>query len=345
MQYIVEKFNFEVSNINEYIEFLENYVMNILNPKVSNIEDSVKNLDELKSKNNNNIEKVTKEINKIELKELPNWAKSIDARSQEGELIEYIMQELEVTDDTEKIIESIKEELESICIIKGDQEDGDFYLNLYNSREEICKYVELSKNIYNNILYYDKENELKILINNEKALKLIDTKNKINIYRQAFNQLVFLFDSTVFDIIKNKFNENFFAWINYFNKDESIKLKDIGSNEDYNNFKLMIIEKLLKKCYLRDLIEILHREYKNIFYIGKVDTYIDFIEMINRRNCHIHNNGIVDNSYLGIDRNNTQPRYNKYNFQLGEYIEIDKKYFEKSLKNCIGLLDNIKGID
>ena len=36
---------------------------------------------------------------------------------------------------------------------------------------------------------------------------------------------------------------------------------------------------------------------------------------------------------------------NKYNFQLGEYIEIDKKYFEKSLKNCIGLLVNIKGID
>ena len=55
---------------------------------------------------------------------------------------------------------------------------------------------------------------------------------------------------------------------------------DKRTNEDYNNFKLMIIEKLLKKCYLRDLIEILHREYKNIFYIGKVDTYIDFIEMI-----------------------------------------------------------------
>ena len=84
MQYIVDKFNFEVSNINEYIEFLENYVINILYPKVSNIEDAVKNLDELKSKNNNNIEKVTKEINEIELKELPNWAKSIDVRSQEG---------------------------------------------------------------------------------------------------------------------------------------------------------------------------------------------------------------------------------------------------------------------
>lgn len=341
---IVDVFNSEVDNILEYVTFLEdNIITNTLSKR--NINEIFDNLSSLKSNNENEIEIINDILKNFELKELPQWFKDIDVRSYEGELIEYLLEIIsnEGKDDTEEIMNSVEGHLEALCIMYGDCINSDFLIRLYNDKEKLREFIELSKILNSQNCYFDYKHRLEKLINYNKALNLIDIKSNTNIYRQSFVQLIFVFDSVMFDVVRYKFNENFFEWVNYF-KDDNIKLKDIGSNSDFEEFKSMVIEQQLKKCYLKDLIEIMNKKYKSIFNINSKDTYVNYREIINRRNCHIHNNGIVDKSYLGIDKNNNEPKYNIFGLKEGDYAYIDKKYFEDALNSCNELLNNITHI-
>lgn len=342
MQKIIDGFNSEVNNIKEYVAFLEeNIIANSISKR--NINEIFNNLSSLKSNSDNEIKLINDILKSLEVEQLPQWFKDIDVRSNEGELIEYILETInnEGIDDIEVIMKSIESELEALCIIFGETENGEFLYTLYDDKEKLKEFISLSKVLNLNNTYFDYKHRLEQLNNYNKALNLIDTKNNTNIYRQAFVQLIFVFDSVIFDVIRYKFNEDFFGWVNYFKKDDTIKLHDIGSNKNFEDFKSMVIEKQLKNCYVKDLIDILHRNYKDIFIIDNKDTYVDFIEIINRRNCHIHNNGIIDNSYLGINKMNSKPKYNKYKYKLGEYAEIDKAYFESTMNYCNHLLNRI----
>lgn len=342
MQKIVDGFNSEVNNIKEYVEFLEdNIISNTLSMR--NINEVFDNLLSLKSNNDNEIRLINSILSTSKLGQLPQWFKDIDVRSNEGELLEHIIEIItnEDKDSTEEIAECIKGHLEALCIMFGDTIESDFLLELYDNEEKLKEFIEFSKELHSQNCYFDYKNRLQQLINYNKALNLIDTKSNTNIYRQAFVQLIFVFDSVMFDIIRYKFNEDFFTWINYFKKDDTIRLQDIGNSENFEEFKLMVIEKQLKNCYVKDLIDILNKNYNEIFIIDNKNTYVDFREIINRRNCHIHNNGIVDNSYLGINKSNSNPKYNKYNLQLGQYAKIDKAYFECAMYYCIHLLEGV----
>lgn len=342
MQKIIDGFNSEVNNIKEYVKFLEeNIIANSISTR--NINEIFKNLSSLRCNSNDEIKYINDILKNLEVEELPQWFKDIDVRSNEGGIIDYILETINDgdKDDIEEIMESIKEELELQCMMFGETEDGDFLCTLHNDEEKLKEFISLSKVLHLNNTYFDYKHRLEQLNNYNKALNLIDTKNNTNIYRQAFVQLIFVFDSVIFDVIRYKFNEDFFRWVNFFKKDDTIKLKDIGNNENFEEFRSMVIEKQLKNCYIKDLIDILYNNYKDVFIIDNKDAYVDFREIINRRNCHIHNNGIIDNSYLGINKINSNPQYNKYNFQLGEYAEIDKKYFENTLYYCNKLIENL----
>ena len=340
MQKIIDGFNSEVNNIKEYVVFLEeNIIANTLSKR--NINEIFDNLSSLRSNNDDEIRLINDILKNLEIEKLPQWFKDIDARSNEGEFIEYLLEIIsnEGKDDTQEMMYAVKGHLEALYIMYGDCIGSDFLIELYENKEKLREFVELSKALHKQKNYFDYQHRLEQLINYNKALNLIDTKSNTNIYRQAFVQLIFVFDSVMFDIIRYKFNEKFFEWVNYFN-DDNIKLKDIGSNSDFEEFKSMVIEQQLKKCYLKDLIEIIHKNYKSIFNINGKDTYVSYREIINRRNCHIHNNGIVDKSYLGIDKNNNEPRYNIFGFREGDCAYIDKKYFENALNSCNKLLNN-----
>lgn len=81
-----------------------------------------------------------------------------------------------------------------------------------------------------------------------------------------------------------------------------------------------------------------------LFNIDGEIKYANFIEMINRRNCHIHNNGVIDNSYLGINKINDKPEFNIYNFSIGSYAEINRQYLDESLYYCSVFMNNLTQI-
>ncbi len=338
LEKIYSQFKRETEVIKEYIDFMEKSV--VLNGLSENVHynDDIKSIQSkieiLKQKNLEDISTLQSSIEKSQLYEIPVWFAIIDARSEEGEFVNYIFELIDSNiTDREKILAETQGELEAMCITKGDLIGGDFYLELYDNQEKTYEYIDNSLKAFHNNSVSDTEKELEVLKNYEKLLRLIDIRNNINIYRQAFIQLVALFDALVFECFRIQFSRNFFVWLKFFDND-NIKLHEIANSNNFDDFKIMIIEKKLKSLYLKDLLDVLNKHNSLCFNIDGEIKYVYFREMINRRNCHIHNNGIVDKAYLGIDKSNTNQIFNVFNFVIGSYAEIDKEYLNIAIDYC-----------
>lgn len=358
LEEINDHFNREISVIKEHINFMEmSVILTGLKDKklstsiaivddydTSNISNIQNKIEDLSLKNKNDILVIQNEIAESRFYEIPEWFSSIDGRSDEGELVSFIYELINSgTDDRDGIMSELSNELESLCIMKGENIGGEFYLDLYDNKEKVYEYIDFTLKAYHNNTIYQNKEKLQELKNIEKLFRLIDTKNNINIYRQAFIQLVALFDAFVFDIIRIHFLNNFFVWLKLFEND-TVKLHDIAECNTFDDFENSIVGKKLKSVYLKDLMNILKNHNPDLFIMDGESKYVNFIEMINRRNCHIHNNGVVDNSYLGISKNNEKPAYNIYGFGLGSYAEIEQSYFNMCLNDCCEFITKISTI-
>lgn len=358
LEKLYDQFNRETVTIKEHIEFMErSVVLNGLreNKKtiysftndldVDNIKIIQTVIDKLNEKNQDDISKLKDKIEKSKLNEIPEWFKSIDVRSQEGEIVDIIFEQIDDNIvDREEIYKAVSSQIEALCITEGENIDGDFYLNLFDCKERIYEYIDCSLKAYYNNSIFEDIHELQVLKNFEKLLRLVDTKNNINIYRQAFIQLVALFDAFVFECFEVQFSNNFFKWLKLFDKD-NISLNEIANNNNFDDLKNMIIERVLKGLYLKDLLIILNENNPSLFNIEGKTKYANFREIINRRNCHIHNNGIIDKAYLGINRNDAKSKFNLHNFALGDYAEINKEYLLVALECCSQFIKNLIKIE
>ena len=102
-----------------------------------------------------------------------------------------------------------------------------------------------------------------------------------------------------------------------------------------------MIHKQLAGRYLSELINKL-KKYRPSLFTGV--EYPVLMEMIERRNIHLHNKGIVDEKYCGF--------FNIYHFCDGEYAFIGDKYlftivfntlsqFTKNMEKELNI-DNVK---
>lgn len=153
-------------------------------------------------------------------------------------------------------------------------------------------------------------------------LQINDDENIVNNYRQSFILLVTILDAAVFDITEKLLKDKFFSFISKFTDGkEKIKYSEMGNYVDENDFFDHIISDVLKPKYIKELLiyysEILDGEFKEML--------PKFIEMINRRNVHLHNNGVVDTKYI--------EKYNLFNKSIGDILAIDKNYYHDSFNN------------
>lgn len=330
---ITNGFELELNNIKEYIEFIEeNIVVNTYKKyNFNNICEISENLEIITEQSNEKLNKLYLELSRINTDKLKS---SFDFSYREGEIIDFICELFE--SNREITEEEILEEV--INYIEKDYIEPGFELkelhNLYNNKNKCKEFVAKSIELYEKNRYQEIIEEMSALDNYRKSLKLIDTKKNINIYRQSFLQLVAIFDSTVFDIIRLKYNERFFEWIKLF-KNESIKYHEIGNSKSFEDFKSNIIDKQIKGYYIKELLDIINNnsEYKSVFSINGEYKYREYREIISRRNAHIHNNGIVDDKY--------STDYNIYSKNIGEYIEINKEYFDKAYTYIRALVEKI----
>jgi hypothetical protein len=157
--------------------------------------------------------------------------------------------------------------------------------------------------------------------------RLLSSDAQVGVLRQGFILLMTTFDAAVFDLVRVKLRKGFFALIGVFGKQEKVSLQEIGEGGTFEAFRDGIIEEQLKKRYLKDLLFILEALDVKCTDEGAGDRFVQLIEMVLRRNVHVHNRGVVDERYLERDQNG-RPKYNLYNLSLGDVACIDESYWE-----------------
>ncbi len=178
--------------------------------------------------------------------------------------------------------------------------------------------------------YADLQRSISTIDDMDISSKMFGDKSDINVLRQAFITLMALFDASMFDIVKLAITRDF-TLINLFGKSEKLSVEEISKFKSFDNLKDSIIEKALKEKYLKEILFNLNAQ--KIALIGEEDEFGHLIEMVLRRNVHLHNRGIVDNKYLEPNASGA-PQYNIYNLSLGSVASIDAQYWERANRLC-----------
>lgn len=94
----------------------------------------------------------------------------------------------------------------------------------------------------------------------------------------------------------------------------------------FEEFSSQVIETIIAGKYVADLMEILYKYKKDVFFISHVDRFSEALEIIQRRNLHVHKKGIVDEEYF------TKGNGSELGVQKGEYAVIDDEYFNRAIE-------------
>lgn len=158
--------------------------------------------------------------------------------------------------------------------------------------------------------------------------------SEINVLRQGFVLLMTAFDAAVFDLTRIALRRKFFDLIGAFAEKDKVTLKILGEAGSFETFRDKMIEDQLKKRYLKDLLSLLETLGVNCTDETVGDRPVELIELVLRRNVHIHNRGIVDERYLELDATTGKPKYNLYSLNIGDSAIIDDEYFRTSVRLC-----------
>lgn len=259
-------------------------------------------------------------------------------------LVDHLVQHIESTvydcmDNPEK-----KEYFELIDMITPAmlKEDMDFHKEVTGEK---C-YDMLSEDDYLSVLNYVKNmlyneaievtqrklknySELKTLYN------IFDDYNPINIYRQAFILLMTAFDAAIFDLFKNIFSQNFFCIARSLNYDKKFSLSDITKHQNFDEFASKTVDTIISGKYISDVLDILYNYRADFFQIQGSDCFEKIMEMVQRRNLHVHKNGIVDEKYF------TKGNGSHLDIRIGEYAVIDMSYFDNAYYTLRAFVSNI----
>jgi hypothetical protein len=147
---------------------------------------------------------------------------------------------------------------------------------------------------------------------------------EINIMRQGSILLMTAFDAAIFDLFRIALRKNFFDLVGVLGKNEKVSLERIGSFGTFEAFRDQIIEEQLKIRYLKDLL---------LLDATKPETFGHLIELVLRRNLHVHNRGIVDERYMERD-DKGNPRFNIYNLSVGDLATVNESYWQIASRLC-----------
>ncbi len=367
---IKDRFVEEEKNIEEYLCFLE-YKISVLNSDLQKIEqllekhkiletgcrpdhlllqdDKVKE-EEIKyreiAKNKAKIGTRLIEINnKLEKTSYPEKLNTVDIRTELGELIFGIKEKIQENDRTD--FKAIRQEF----VERLKPHEKELRLDLYyiKSIENIESAVNYAIESANYLILKEELDDLLFVVGSLKhigiMIKMSSKDEQLSIVRQGFILFMTVFDATIFDLMRIALNKNFFKLIGFFGKNDKISLDTLSNYNTFDDLKNSLVEEQLKKKYIKDVLLILKKINVNLTEDKKKDDFAKLMELILRRNVHIHNRGIVDERYL--DKNiEGIPQFNVYGFKLDDYARIDNKYWKEAIrlsKNCVeGITDWIE---
>jgi hypothetical protein len=115
-----------------------------------------------------------------------------------------------------------------------------------------------------------------------------------------------------------------------------VSLETIGEAGSFDAFREQVIEEQLKKRYVKDLLCLLNGFGAPCIDEAAGERFVQLIELVLRRNVHVHNRGVVDDRYL--EKDGGAPKYNPYGLKVGDVARIDEAYWETAarlLSGCV----------
>ena len=164
---------------------------------------------------------------------------------------------------------------------------------------------------------------------------------EVNVLRQGFLLLMTAFDAAMFDLVRIAFRNKFFLLIGTFGKQEKVSLEGIGEAGSFEAFRDQMIEDQLKKRYVKDLLGLLQTLGVALVDEKKGNRHVQLIELVMRRNVHVHNRGEVDERYLEADPQSKKTKYNLYKLKLGDIAYIDIAYLKLANRLCENCVDRL----
>jgi hypothetical protein len=164
------------------------------------------------------------------------------------------------------------------------------------------------------------------------AVKMSKPDAELNSFRQAFINLMALFDATLFDIVRVAFRNDFFKVLPGFVTEDKLSMSELSKYGSFERVRDAVTEQRLKGLYVKDLLLILQGKL-GIDLVVAGDSFVQLIELVLRRNIHLHNRGIVDDRYLELNPAG-KPKYNLYNLMEGSVAAIDESYWEAANRLC-----------
>jgi hypothetical protein len=164
---------------------------------------------------------------------------------------------------------------------------------------------------------------------------------EINVLRQGFVLLMTAFDAAVFDLTRIAFRRKFFELVGVFGKQDRVTLEEIGEARSFEAFRDRVIEEQLRRRYVKDLIGLLQTIGVELVDEKRGDKPVQLVELVLRRNLHVHNRGVVDPRYLEADPKTGNPKYNLFDLKAGQTAVIDDAYFQTALRLCGDCVDRL----
>jgi hypothetical protein len=157
---------------------------------------------------------------------------------------------------------------------------------------------------------------------------------EINILRQGFILLMTAFDAAIFDLVRVALCHKFFSLARAFGKQDKISVSDIAEVGSFDALRDRLIEEQLKKRYIKDLLVLLNNHW-GVVCVDPAGTekFERLIELVLRRNLHVHNRGVADSRYVSD--------MNLDGLQLGDVAVIDEAYWEMANKLCKDCVERV----
>ena len=152
------------------------------------------------------------------------------------------------------------------------------------------------------------------------------------IFRQSFILLMTHFEAAVYDLTRLALKTNFFTLAAFFGQKEKVPYARFGQHQDFESLRDSLIDDLLKARYVKELLF----DLNELGVVPIAERYEGFgrqIELILRRNIHLHNRGIVDAQYLETNREG-KARWNIDGLSLGAFAPIGEVYFIRANNAC-----------
>lgn len=357
-----ERFHDESQTIDNYVSYIENNFyqrscsvvqtqgyedFRILNEYVffsdSNVEkeENKKIIDQLKIIVDYKIVALQTKLSKMQPMELPSVSERIVSNDLMDNLVQYTESQVYDCMDNPKNM-AFFELVETIIPLEfkkeidvQDEMSEEKYYNMLTEDDYVSLLNYVKCKLYNQSIE-DNERDLEEYTELKTLYNIFDDKNPISIYRQAFILLMTAFDAAVFDLFTNIFNQDFFNVSRIMNYDKKFSLGDITKYQDFNEFASKTIDTMISGKYVSDILEILHSYRADFFIVQRNDCYNEIMEMVQRRNLHVHKNGIVDEKYF------TKGNGSQLGIRIGEYAVIDNLYYNNASEILNGFISNIQ---